>query len=101
MQGSLGLGGRSAPRASGGRAAVGEPEGRQRGVRFWTAAFAGDSTIDPDFRITDGDTGQQIARPRIAMQADAMTGRWSIGKSDDNLLDCITAATYQYRKDHD
>jgi hypothetical protein len=98
---ATGRGGRSALRATGGRAAVGEPEGRQRGARFRAAAFAVDSTIDLDLRITDGATGQQIARPRIAMNADAMTGRWSIGKSDEGLLDCITAATYQYRKDHD
>jgi hypothetical protein len=70
------------------------------GARFWAGGLAGDSHIDLDLSMTDGDTGQLIAKPRIAMRADGMTGAWSIGKSDTNLLDYITAVTYQYLKDH-
>ena len=70
------------------------------GARFWAGAFAGDSSIDLDLSVTDGDTGQVIAKPRIALKADAMTGGWSIGKSDKNLLDYIAAVSYQYLKDH-
>lgn len=70
------------------------------GARFWAGAMAGDSSIDLDLAMTDGDTGQLIAKPRITLKADAMTGGWSIGKSDDNLLDYIAAVSYQYLKDH-
>jgi hypothetical protein len=69
-------------------------------ARFWAGALAGDSQIDLDLSITDGGTGQQIAKPRIALTADAMAGGWSIGASDNNLLDYISAVSYQYLKDH-
>lgn len=69
-------------------------------ARFWAGALAGDSQIDLDLSITDGTTGQQIAKPRIALTADAMAGGWSIGASDDNLLEYISAVCYQYLKDH-
>lgn len=70
------------------------------GARFWAGAMAGDSNIDLDLTMTDGDTGQLIAKPRIALSADGMTGGWSIGKSDQNLLDYIAAVSYQYLRDH-
>lgn len=70
------------------------------GARFWAGAMAGDSTIDLDLVITDQATGQQIAKPRIARNADAMTGGWSIGKSDQNLYDYITSIAYQYLEDN-
>jgi hypothetical protein len=66
------------------------------GARFWAGAFAGDSTIDIDLAMTDDTTGQQVAKPRITLKADAMTGGWSIGKSDENLLDYIASVAYEY-----
>jgi hypothetical protein len=70
------------------------------GARFWAGAMAGSSNIDLDLSITDGDTGQLIAKPRISMTADAMAGGWSIGKTDTNLMDYIAAVSYQYLRDH-
>jgi hypothetical protein len=69
------------------------------GARFWAGALAGDSTIDMDLFLTDQASGKVLAKPRVARSADAMTGGWSIGKSDDNLLDYITSITYQYLVD--
>ncbi len=69
------------------------------GARFWAGAMAGESSIDMDLLLTDQATGQTLAKPRITRSADAMTGAWSIGKSDDNLLDYITGITYQYLVD--
>lgn len=66
------------------------------GARFWAGAFVGDSSIDMDLAITEQGTGQQIAKPRITRSADAMTGGWSIGKSDQNLLDYIASIAYEY-----
>lgn len=70
------------------------------GARFWAGAMAGDSNVDLDLVMTDLDTGQVIAKPRIARSADAMTGGWSIGKSDQNLRDYIAGITYQYLTDN-
>lgn len=68
-------------------------------ARFWIGGMAGDSSIDLDLAVSDGDTGQLIAKPRITLKADGMTGGWSVGKSDRNLLDYIAAVSYQYLKD--
>lgn len=70
------------------------------GARFWIGPMAGDSSIDLDLVITDQTTGQQVAKPRIMRNADAMTGAWSIGKSDQNLFDYIASIAYQYMKDN-
>ena len=66
------------------------------GARFWVGPLAGDSSIDMDLLAIDQTTGQQVAKPRITRHADAMTGGWSIGKSDQNLLDYIASIAYQY-----
>jgi hypothetical protein len=58
--------------------------------------MAGDSSIDMDLVITAQGTDQQVAKPRIIRSAAAMTGGWSIGKSDQNLLDYIASIAYQY-----
>jgi hypothetical protein len=69
-------------------------------ARFWAGAFAGDSRIDMELLITDKSNGQQIANPYIGRSAGAFTGGWSIGKSDQNLLDYIASMTYQYLADN-
>lgn len=66
------------------------------GARFWAGALVGQSTIDLDLRLTDGTTNDVIAKPRIARSAGAMTGAWSIGKSDDNLHDYIAHIVREY-----
>jgi hypothetical protein len=87
-------------RHSGDRATPGVAEGRQRRrAILGGGAFAGESTIDLDLLLTDQASGQVLARPRVARSADAMTGAWSIGQSDDNLLDYITGIAYQYLVD--
>ena len=70
------------------------------GARFWGGAFAGDSSIDMDLVITDQTTRQQVAKARITRNADSMTGMWSIGQSDENLLEYIASIAYQYLKDN-
>ncbi len=66
------------------------------GARFWVGAFAGDSNIDLDLKISEEEGGEVIAAPRIQRDADAMAGGWSIGKSDDNLHDYIAFITREY-----
>jgi hypothetical protein len=53
-----------------------------------------------DLVLTERETGQVIAKARVANSADAFAGGWSIGASDKNLLDYIAATAYQYLKDH-
>lgn len=69
------------------------------GARFWAGAFAGESAIDMDLWLIDAASGEQIAKVRIAQSADAMTGAWSIGKSDDNLLVYVSSIAGQYLED--
>ena len=67
-----------------------------RAARFWIGPFAGDSTIDLTLKLTDKGSGTVIAQPRVARSAGAMTGNWSVGKSDQNLLDYIAAIAHEY-----
>jgi hypothetical protein len=69
------------------------------GARFWAGAFAGDSNIDMDLSITD-QSSSQIAKPRISQHAGALAGGYSIGKTDQNLLDYIASTAYFYLKDN-
>ena len=70
------------------------------GARFWAGAWAGNSSIDLDLTLVDGDTGSVIANPRINRAASAVGGAWSVGATDRNLLDYITDISYQYLLDH-
>jgi len=69
------------------------------GARFWAGAFVGDSFIDLDLVLRDG-AGAVIASPRIAKQAGAMGGAWSVGQTDQNLHDYIAEIVYQYMVDN-
>jgi hypothetical protein len=70
------------------------------GARFWAGAFAGNSSIDLDLVITDKATGEELAKVRVDRDADAMTGAWSIGQSDENLHGYIARIAYQYLVDN-
>ncbi len=65
-------------------------------ARFWIGGLAGDSTVDMTLKLTDKGSGTVIAQPRVAKSAGAMTGGWSMGKSDQNLLDYIAAISHEY-----
>lgn len=66
------------------------------GARFWIGGMAGNSTVDMDLALIDSATQEVIAKPRIQRSADAMTGGWSVGASDQNLLDYIASIAYEY-----
>lgn len=70
------------------------------GARFWVGGMAGDSFIDLDLRLVDAETGVVVADVRIRRNADAMTGGWSVGKSDQNLDDYIVSITHEYLNDN-
>jgi len=66
------------------------------GARFWAGAFAGDSTIDLDLILIQGETGAVVAKPRIRLDSDAWAGGWSIGASDRNLPGYVADIAAQY-----
>ncbi len=70
------------------------------GARFWAGAMAGESRIDMDLKMIDAQTGNEIARPRIMTTASAMSGGWSVGATDKNLLNYIADISYEYLKNN-
>jgi hypothetical protein len=70
------------------------------GARFWAGGLAGDSYIDMDLRLIDAETGVVVADVIIRRNADAMTGGWSVGKSDQNLDNYIVSIAHQYLNDN-
>jgi len=70
------------------------------GARFWAGGFAGDSFVDMNLILTESATGKTIANVRINREASAISGAWSIGKSDKNLLDYIVDIARQYLVDN-
>ncbi len=68
--------------------------------RFWAGALAGDSFIDLDLQLIDETAGAAISKVRIYRDSDAMTGGWSVGKSDQNLDDYLVSIVHQYLMDN-
>jgi hypothetical protein len=66
------------------------------GARFWVGAMAGESKVDMTLRLIDKESGKVIASPRIARSAGSMSGAWSFGATDQNLLRYIVDIANQY-----
>lgn len=66
------------------------------GARFFAGALVGESHIDMDLVIVEKETGKVIGQTRIRRASSAMSGAWSIGRSDKNLLDYIVDIAHQY-----
>lgn len=69
------------------------------GARFWAGAFAGDSFVDMNLVLEDGESGETISNVRVARNAGAMSGAWSIGKSDQNLDEYVVSIVHEYLED--
>lgn len=69
-------------------------------TRFFAGALAGESSIDMDLELRDAATSAVIAKPRIARSASAVSGAFSIGATDRNLMDYIADIAGQYLEDH-
>jgi len=66
------------------------------GARMWAGAFAGESFVDMELRITDKDTGELLASPTIRKAAGGMAGAYSGGGTDDSLLDYVAEIAHAY-----
>ncbi len=56
------------------------------GSRFWAGAMAGDSAVVVSVIYRDKETGEVIANPEFYQHANAMGGAWSIGGTDNAML---------------
>ena len=66
------------------------------GARFWVGGLAGDSFLDMDLVLVDEDSGEEISNVRVGRSADAMTGGWSVGKSDQNPDEYVVSIVHTY-----
>jgi len=64
--------------------------------RFFAGAFAGQSRIIVKVRIVEAQAGALIAEPEFYQHANALGGAWSIGATDNAMLERVTEliATY-------
>lgn len=56
------------------------------GTRFFAGALAGSSAVIMTVRYTDKATGAVVAEPQFFQRAAAMSGAWTIGVQDNNML---------------
>lgn len=58
-------------------------------ARFCVGALAGSSAVLMEVTYLDQETGTVLARPEFYSQAAAMAGNWSVGATDNLMLDRI------------
>jgi hypothetical protein len=56
------------------------------GSRFWAGALAGSSAVILKARITEKETGREVAAPLFYARAAAMGGAWTFGATDNLML---------------
>jgi hypothetical protein len=66
------------------------------GTRFFAGAFAGSSAVVMKLKLIDAATHQVIAQPEFFQRAAAMGGAWSVGGTDNGMLDRITSVAGDY-----
>jgi hypothetical protein len=65
-------------------------------ARFWAGAMSGDSAVILKAKITDKQSGNVIATPEFYAKANAMGGAWSMGGSDNAMLERIANRLADY-----
>lgn len=66
------------------------------GARFWAGALVGDSYVVMKFRIVEQPSGKQLAEPEFYQRASAMSGAWTFGGQDKDMLHRIVALANHY-----
>jgi len=59
-------------------------------ARFWAGAMAGSSAVLMQVTLRDSSTGEIIADPEFYRAANAYAGGWTIGATDNQMLEDIT-----------
>ncbi len=70
------------------------------GARFWAGALAGDSYVVMKLRITEQPSGVLVAEPEFYQRAAAMSGAWTFGGQDKDMMHRIALITKQYLLDN-
>ncbi len=70
------------------------------GTRFMVGAFAGSSAVVMKVKMYDKDSGEMIAHPEFYQRAAAMGGAYSVGVTDNLMLDRIANLLVGYLKDN-
>lgn len=66
------------------------------GARFWAGALAGNSYVVMKFRVVEQPGGRQLAEPEFYQRAAAMSGAWTFGGQDQDMLHRIVALANHY-----
>jgi hypothetical protein len=66
------------------------------GARFWAGAFAGDSYVVIKVRIVERPSGTLLAEPEFYQRAAAMSGAWTFGGQDKDMLHRIVLLMNHY-----
>jgi hypothetical protein len=66
------------------------------GARFWAGAFAGDSYVVIRLRIVEQPSGTVVAEPEFYQRAAAMSGAWTVGGQDKDMLHRIVLLMDHY-----
>lgn len=66
------------------------------GARFWAGALAGDSYVVMKVKITEQPSGKVLADPEFYQRASAMSGAWTFGAQDNDMLHRIIVLLDHY-----
>jgi hypothetical protein len=66
------------------------------GARFWAGAFAGDSYVVIRLKIVEQPSGTVVAEPEFYQRAAAMSGAWTFGGQDKDMLHRIVLLMDHY-----
>jgi len=66
------------------------------GTRFFAGAFAGSSAVVMKLKLTDAASHQVIGEPEFYQRAAAMGGAWSVGGTDNGMLERIASIASDY-----
>jgi hypothetical protein len=65
-------------------------------ARFWVGAAPGSSHVRLRIEFKDKATGQAVASPEFYRQSDAAGGAWTVGASDNVMLDHVVGDAIRY-----
>lgn len=66
------------------------------GARFWAGAMAGDSAIVVHVIYRDKESGEIVASPEFYQHANAFGGAWTVGGTDNAMLDRMASLITEY-----
>src|SRR5690606_35710420 len=65
-------------------------------ARFWAGAMAGSSAVLMGVTYRDSKTGEVIAAPEFLRVGNAYAGAWSMGASDNQMLETVAMDVVHY-----